>query len=111
MTKFPQIFVLLIYRKNFEGTKKRVRNSHGKRAIVVRAIEVLLYMLIIECISYHFNSLHNDDPRIYFHLKTSPSAGTKETICMKCQITFCSKKKILKRQSVVFKSQLPVILA
>ena len=42
MTKFPQIFVLLIYQKNFEGTQKRVRNSHGKRAIVVRAIEVLL---------------------------------------------------------------------
>ena len=44
LTKFPQIFVLLIYRKNFVGTQKRVRNSHDKRAIVVRAIEVLLYM-------------------------------------------------------------------
>ena len=27
----------------FEGTPERVRNSHGKRAISVRAIEVLLY--------------------------------------------------------------------
>ena len=43
MTKFPQIFVLLIYRKNFVGTQKRVRISHGKRAIGVRAIEVRLY--------------------------------------------------------------------
>ena len=43
MTKYPQIFVLLIYRKNFVGTQKRVRISHGKRAIGVRAIEVLLY--------------------------------------------------------------------
>ena len=31
----------------FQGTKKRVRNSHGKRAISVRATEVLLY---IHCI-------------------------------------------------------------
>ena len=28
----------------FLGTQARVRNSHGKRAISVRAIEVLLYM-------------------------------------------------------------------
>ena len=27
----------------FRGTHKRVRNSHGKRAITVRATEVLLY--------------------------------------------------------------------
>ena len=31
----------------FRGTQKRVRNSHGKRAISVRAPEVLLY---IHCI-------------------------------------------------------------
>ena len=28
----------------FQGTQERVRNSRGKRAIGVRAIEVLLYM-------------------------------------------------------------------
>ena len=28
----------------FQGTQARVRNSHGKRAISVRAIEVLLYL-------------------------------------------------------------------
>ena len=28
----------------FLGTQERVRNSRGKRAISVRAIEVLLYM-------------------------------------------------------------------
>ena len=28
----------------FPGTQARVRNSHGKRAISVRAIEVLLYL-------------------------------------------------------------------
>ena len=43
MTTFPKIFVLLIYRKNFVGTQKRVRISHGKRAIGVRAIGVRLY--------------------------------------------------------------------
>ena len=32
------------YRKNFVGTQKQVRISHGKRAIGVRAIEVLLYV-------------------------------------------------------------------
>ena len=42
--KFPLIFVFLSYRKNFVGTKKRVRISHGKRAIGVRVIEVRLYM-------------------------------------------------------------------
>ena len=41
--KFPYIFVFLSYRKNFVGTQKRVRISHGKRAIGVRAIEVRLY--------------------------------------------------------------------
>ena len=30
--------------KLFLGTQERVRNSHGKRAISVRAIEVLLYV-------------------------------------------------------------------
>ena len=28
----------------FQGTQERVRDSHGKRAISVRAIEVLLYI-------------------------------------------------------------------
>ena len=31
-----------------QGTQKRVRNSHGKRAISVRAIEVLLYLVLIQ---------------------------------------------------------------
>ena len=35
-------FVYLSYWKNFLGTQKRVRISHGKRAIGVRAIEVRL---------------------------------------------------------------------
>ena len=39
---FPCIFVFLSYRKNFVGTPKRDRISHGKRAIAVRAIEVRL---------------------------------------------------------------------
>ena len=40
MRKFPLTFVFLSYRKNFAGTQERVRISHGKRAIDVRAIEV-----------------------------------------------------------------------
>ena len=44
MRKFPYIFVFLSCRKNFVGTQKRVRISHGKRAIGVRAVEVLLYL-------------------------------------------------------------------
>ena len=43
--KFPQTFVFLSYQKNFGGTQKRVRVSHGKQAIGVRAIEVLLYLI------------------------------------------------------------------
>ena len=34
----------LSYWKNFVGTEKRVRIIHGKRAIRVRAIEVILYV-------------------------------------------------------------------
>ena len=37
------MFVFLSYWKNFVGTEKRVRISHGKRAYCVRAIEVILY--------------------------------------------------------------------
>ena len=42
----------------FLGTQERVRNSRGKRAISVRAIEVLLYMSseedsLILCIPLH----------------------------------------------------------
>ena len=38
------ILVFLSYRKNFVGTQKRVRISHGKRVISVQIIEVFLYM-------------------------------------------------------------------
>ena len=31
----------------FQGTQEQVRNSHGKQAISVRAIEVLLWLKII----------------------------------------------------------------
>ena len=43
------------YRKNFVGTQKRVRMSHGKRAIGVRAIEVRLCMghVMRKCILGH----------------------------------------------------------
>ena len=34
-----------------KGTQKRVRNSHGKRAISVRAIEVLLYLSYLFLVS------------------------------------------------------------
>ena len=37
------MFVFLSYWKDFVGTEKRVRIIHGKRAIRVRAIEVILY--------------------------------------------------------------------
>ena len=45
--KLPLKFVFLSYRKNFVGTKKLVRISHGKRAIGVRAIEVRLYLVTV----------------------------------------------------------------
>ena len=32
----------------FEGTQERVRNSRGKRAISVRATEVLLYTYVLK---------------------------------------------------------------
>ena len=45
--KFPYIFVLLSYQKNFVGTQKRVQISHGGRSIGVRAIEVGLYLFCL----------------------------------------------------------------
>ena len=57
--KFPKIFVFLSYWKNFVGTQKRVRISHGKRAIGVRVIEVRLYINNIfmnaSCMQSNFN--------------------------------------------------------
>ena len=43
-TKLSQICSQGIF---FLGTQERVRNSRGKRAISVRAIEVLLYILVL----------------------------------------------------------------
>ena len=54
--KFPLILVFLSYLKNCEGTQKRVRISHGKRAIGVRAIEVCL------CISQFTNFVNLRQP-------------------------------------------------
>ena len=45
--KFPEIFVFWSFQKNFIGTQKLVRISHGKWAIGVRAIEVQLYMYYV----------------------------------------------------------------
>ena len=42
----PKIIQNLQLSDLFEGTQERVRNSHGKRAISVRAIEVLLYYML-----------------------------------------------------------------
>ena len=42
--KITQNFPNLHLKDYFLGTQERVRNSQGKRAISVRAIEVLLYI-------------------------------------------------------------------
>ena len=49
ISKNHQLFVFLSYLKNFVGTEKRVRIIHGKRAIRVRAIEVILCNLTVKC--------------------------------------------------------------
>ena len=41
-----QIFVFLSYWKDFVRTEKRVRIIQGKRAIRVRAIEIILYFVV-----------------------------------------------------------------
>ena len=41
--KYPYLSQICSYGFLFKGTQERVRNSHGKRAISVRATEVLLY--------------------------------------------------------------------
>ena len=40
----PKLTEICSYKNFSQGTQERVRNSHGKRAISVRAIEVVLYM-------------------------------------------------------------------
>ena len=52
-----QIFVFLSYWKNFVGTEKRVRIIHGKRAIRVRAIAVILYKGAL-CDMFHWLSFN-----------------------------------------------------
>ena len=41
----PKLSQIYSYGIFFNGTQERVRNSHGNRAISVRAIEVLLYFV------------------------------------------------------------------
>ena len=58
----PKLFQISRYRFLFQGTQERVRNSRGKRAISVRATEVLLYLnSVYRGIIYivqAFNKLH-----------------------------------------------------
>ena len=44
---YPKDNNVCSYEIFFQGTLERVRNSHGKRAIFVRANEVLLYIQIM----------------------------------------------------------------
>ena len=44
---FSTIFLNLQQRDIFQGTQELVRNSHGTRAISVRATEVLLYKQLL----------------------------------------------------------------
>ena len=49
---------LIILSLPFQGTKERVRNSRGRRAISVRATEVLLYIILkLNVAGLHFVSL------------------------------------------------------
>ena len=45
--KYPKIFVFLSCRKNFPGTQKRVRISHGKRVIGVPVIKVSIGPIVV----------------------------------------------------------------
>ena len=45
--KGPKLFQICSYVILFQGTQERVRKIRGKRAISVRAIEVLLYQLYL----------------------------------------------------------------
>ena len=44
----PKLSQICSYRILFQGSQERVRNSRGKRAISVRATEVLLYSVDFE---------------------------------------------------------------
>ena len=61
----------------FIGTQERVRNSHGKRAIGVRAIEVLLYYYM------YLDSDQKEWSDQVWQLGGAVSGPTSETSC-KC---------------------------
>ena len=71
---FPYIFVFLSHRKNFVGTKNRVRTIHGKRAIGVRAIEVLLYTVEPQWLEHFWD--HGNSSETWVVRATEGNHGT-----------------------------------
>ena len=61
--KIPEYLFFLSYRKGFVGTEKRVRIIQGKRAIRVRAIEVILYVFENLCEVKPFERCPNNSSR------------------------------------------------
>ena len=67
--KFPLLFVLLNYRKNFVRTQKRVRIGHGKLAIGDRAIEVRLHIQPTLVISKSKDSMEHFEISVLRHIR------------------------------------------
>ena len=81
--KFSLIFGFWSYQKNFIGTQKQIRISHGKRAICVRSIEfhciseidfiiIIIIIIIIICMALIVRSKINPyGTKKKLHLKMS----------------------------------------
>ena len=66
----PKLSLICNYGYLFLGSQERVRNSHGKQAISVRAIEILLYVS-----NKIFSMMHNHKgktaKRVFLKILTS----------------------------------------
>ena len=75
--KNPYIFVFLSYWKNFVGTENRVWIIHGKQAIRVRAIEVILYIVSIKMLLFPQKSTD-----VYLFSMKTDAVGSQQIMMM-----------------------------
>ena len=66
----------------FQGTQERVRNSRGKRAISVRATEVLLYIYLVKMVQQLKTHLQRMKKLKQLHRrKSEPKEGMAVLVC------------------------------
>ena len=81
----------------FQGTQERVRNSRGKRAISIRATEVLLYLKRISSITATLLALFGGSLRIELHSSCNRTnrAIMLKSSCIRSMTCFSPKRTTL----------------